>query len=1254
MTRNIRLAADIGGTFTDLALDVDGRRYSTKVLTTSQAPDDGLIEGARIVLGEAGLEFADLNQVVHGTTLATNAIIERKGARTALIATKGFRDTIEIADESRFDQYDVMLEKPKPLVSRDLRFTVAERVDVTGKVQLGLDEEGVKNVAEKVRHAEVQAVAVAYMHAYSHGGHEQRTREILQKLLPDVAITLSSEVCPEVREYERSSTAVANAYVQPLMASYLKRLVERFADLGATAPIHMMTSGGTLTAVDTAMKFPIRLVESGPAGGAILAARIAAERGESKILSFDMGGTTAKICLIEDGIPLKARSFEVDRSARFMKGSGLPVRIPVIEMVEIGAGGGSLARVDTLKRIQVGPDSAGSDPGPACYGRGGTIPAVTDADVVLGRIDPDAFAGGSITLDRNKSVEALEHQIGQPLGYSAETAAYAVSEVVNENMANAARVHAVERGVDIAGRTLVAFGGAAPLHACRLAQKLGISKVIVPQDAGVGSAIGFLEAPAAFEIVRSRHMYLDQFDIVAASEVLQALQDDATAQAQSAAGHDAIDVTRQAFMRYAGQGHEVAVSLPADLAADGAADTLRKAFEAEYQRLFSRVIPGARIEIMSWAVLASNRIAAPAPIAQIDPGDQTLALDQLPNRQLFDVASRELVDSKVIARSAIEPGATVSGPCVVAESGTSTIVPPGFSVNVDGGGALVLEDNSRPIQRRGSGEAGSTDDIAKQIMWNRLIAVVEEQAQVLLRTAFSPIVREAGDLSAGIFDAEGRMLAQAVTGTPGHVNSMAESVKHFIAHFGLENMQPGDAYITNDPWQGTGHTNDFVVTTPVFRNTKLVGLFSCTSHLMDIGGIGFSPDATDVFMEGLYIPFLKLFDRGVANDTLFEMIRANTRLPVDTIGDVYSLANCNEIGCERLLAMMDEFGLDNLDELADHVCDRSEQAVRGRIADLPDGQWSFEMVADGYNQPITLCATTTIEGDGITVDYAGTSPVQQRGVNVPLSYTTAYTVFGLACTISPDVPNNAGSLAPYHVTSPPGSLLNPQKPAAVLVRHVTGQMLPDMVFGCLRQALADRVPAEGTSCIWNVTLRGRLSDADTGNFGFATTFTSNGGTGGRPLADGLSATAFPSGVKGTPVEIAEQILPLIFWRKELRPGSGGAGKHRGGLGQVMEIASRIGQPFELLAAFDRIKHPPRGALGGSNGAPGRAYFSTGEEIAGKGTQPIAADQKLILETPGGGGYGPVQRAFPKVEAKGIAARNYCRSVADDLIVNAID
>lgn len=525
--------------------------------------------------------------------------------------------------------------------------------------------------------------------------------------------------------------------------------------------------------------------------------------------------------------------------------------------------------------------------------------------------------------------------------------------------------------------------------------------------------------------------------------------------------------------------------------------------------------------------------------------------------------------------------------------------------------------------------------IELQIMWSRLIAVVEEQAQTLLRTAFSPIVRECGDLSAGVFDVEGRMLAQAVTGTPGHVNSMAESVRHFLDRFPTETMEEGDIYITNDPWMGTGHLNDFVLTTPCFLDGRLVALFSCTSHLMDIGGIGFGPDATDVFMEGLSIPFLKLASKGELNETLLAMIRANTRLPVDTEGDVYSLAACNDVGCQRLQAMMREFGLESLDALAAHVLERSREAVLEEVRALPKGTWASSMTVDGYEAPVTLACTVTVHDEGIHVDFAGTGPQSPRGINVPMSYTTAYTVFGLGCVVASRVPNNAGSLGPLTVSAPEGCILNAVKPAPVASRHVIGQMLPDVVFGALRQAVPSRVPAEGTSCLWNLNVRGVAAESD-GNYGFSMAVTSNGGTGARPLRDGLSATAYPSGVKGTPVEIAEAITPLVFRRKELRPDSGGEGRSRGGLGQVIEIESRIGKPFELLAAFDRIDHPARGVDGGGNGAAGSVSLASGTPLKGKGFQTIPPGDRLVVLTPGGGGVGPAAERAEEAVARDLA------------------
>jgi N-methylhydantoinase A len=686
--RDVRMAVDIGGTFTDIVLDRGAERLTRKVLTTAQRPDEGVLDGARLVLGDAGLHFSDIDVFVHGTTLATNAIIERRGARTALIATEGFRDVLDIANESRYDQYDLTIEKPQPLVPRSLRFTVPERVDVQGKVRLALDETAVVERVSALRDAGIEAVAICFMHSYVNPAHEERTAAILKKAMPGLSITLSSEVCPEIREYERTSTAVANAYVQPLIDGYLARMDEALRVEQFRGAIYLVTSGGGLTSIDTARRFPVRLIESGPAGGAIFASQIAARAAEKKVLSFDMGGTTAKICLIENFEPNSARVYEVDRAARFLKGSGLPVRIPVIEMVEIGAGGGSIAQVDALKRVTVGPESAGSEPGPACYRRGGLRPTVTDADVALGMIDPAAFAGGTISLNADLSRATLATAIGDPLGLSPETAAYAVHEMVCENMASAARVHAVERGEVVNDHTLIAFGGAAPLHAARVAEKLGLARVLVPPNAGVGSAVGFLAAPISYELVKSRHMRLDNFDFAGASALLAGMGREARALVEPGARGAPAFERRLAYMRYVGQGHEITVPVPVRALTADDATSLRDEFEREYSVLFRRPIPGAAIEVLSWSVLISTEAKRPAAMAAV-PEKRAPAPGG--SRAFFDGRAGRTVDVPTYRRERLEAGVRVAGPAIIAEDETSTFITASFDAHIDAAGCIVME-----------------------------------------------------------------------------------------------------------------------------------------------------------------------------------------------------------------------------------------------------------------------------------------------------------------------------------------------------------------------------------------------------------------------------------------------------------------------------------------------------------------------------------------------------------------------------------
>ena len=523
-----------------------------------------------------------------------------------------------------------------------------------------------------------------------------------------------------------------------------------------------------------------------------------------------------------------------------------------------------------------------------------------------------------------------------------------------------------------------------------------------------------------------------------------------------------------------------------------------------------------------------------------------------------------------------------------------------------------------------------------QIMWDRLIAIVEEQAQTLIRTAFSNTVREAGDLSAGVFDLSGRMVAQAVTGTPGHVNAMAASVSHFIAKYPLEQMEEGDVYITNDPWLATGHLHDFTVVTPAFRDGAIVALFASTCHVVDVGGLGFGPDGRQVFEEGIYLPIMPLAKRGKMNQTLLEIVRANVREPLLLEGDFFSLAACNETGVRRLLEMMVEFELSEIDSLSDLILSRSRNAMLEDIRKLPFGVYRNSMRIDGYENEVDLVAQVTIGSDGIDVDFSGTSLISEYGINVPLPYTQAYASFGVRCLVGPTVPNNAGSLGPIRVTAPEGSILNAPSPCAVAARHAIGQMLPDVMLGCLDQVVPGLAPAEGTSCLWNFVLYGGHGISG-GGFANATPFTvtmfHNGGTGARPGKDGLSATSYPSGVRNTPVEINESIAPVRVWRKEYRIDSGGAGKFRGGLGQVMEISNAEGAPFALSSMFDRVKHAPRGRAGGLSGACGTVGLKSGRILPAKGRTQIPANEHLVLEMPGGGGHGiPSSRETKHIEA----------------------
>ncbi len=689
-----RLGVDIGGTFTDLAVvdETTGALRVGKVLTTPKDPAHGVEQGIHALLDDAHLAARAVGAVVHGTTLATNALIERKGARTALLTTAGFRDALEIRREGRYDMYDIFIDPPSALVPRHLRREVPERLLADGAVQRPLDEAAARRVIADLIGQGVEAIAICLLHAYVNPAHERRLAELVHEIAPHLPVSCSSEVVPEIREYERGSTTTANVYVAPLMARYLEDLERRLAELGIPGQLYIMQSSGGIALPGAAKRFPIRLVESGPAAGALAAAQAARARGEPRLLSFDMGGTTAKACVIDDGVPLVAREFEVARADRFKKGSGLPIRVPVIELIEIGAGGGSIARVDRLGLLKVGPDSAGADPGPACYNLGGRLPTVTDADLLLGYLDSEFFLGGRMRLHREAARRAIEEHVARPLGLGPTEAAWGIHRVVNENMAAAARIHGIERGKDLRQYQLFAFGGAGPVHCWHVARILRVPRIILPFGAGAMSAYGLLSAPLAFDFVRTRRERLDAADWGTINALFAEMEAEGRALlARAGVAATQVRVSRVAEMRYLGQGHEVEAAIPPGTLAPASLPAITASFEAAYRALYQRLPQGVPIEALNWRVT----IAGPPPKVALTPaargGSANARGAVKTTRPAYFAEASDFVPTPVYDRYALGPGAAFTGPAIVEERESTAVIGPGARCRVDDGLEIVVE-----------------------------------------------------------------------------------------------------------------------------------------------------------------------------------------------------------------------------------------------------------------------------------------------------------------------------------------------------------------------------------------------------------------------------------------------------------------------------------------------------------------------------------------------------------------------------------
>ena len=1237
MTR-YRIGFDIGGTFTDfILLDAERRDIRLhKCLTTPADPSVGALEGLAQIVADAGLAFADIGEIVHGTTLVTNALIERRGASLGLITTEGFRDILEMGTEQRYDIYDLFLQYPEPLVPRRRRLEVPERMDRDGNTVVPLDCDAVRAQARRLAADGVESIAVCFLHAYRNPAHERAAGEAIRAVLPDIAVSLSSDVVSELWEYQRLTTTCANAFVQPLMDRYVRRLERELWQRGFRGALYLMHSAGGLVSPETARAFPIRLLESGPAGGGLATAFFGAMAGKSDVISFDMGGTTAKACLIEDGRAATAAEMEAARVHRFKKGSGLPIKAPVIDMIEIGAGGGSIAGIDEVGLLRVGPHSAGADPGPACYGRGGTQPTVTDANLLLGYYDPAFFLGGRMTLDVDAATRALD-SIGGVLGLSAVETAWGIHRVVTESMAAAARIHIVEKGRDPRRYAMVGFGGAGPAHATGVARTLGVEEVLIPPASGAASALGFLAAPLSFEQVRSHPVRLDAPGAAAAiGAVLSDLETETRAHLLAAGVPDGDIVSeRVADMRLFGQLHEITVALPAGRIDDAVLPEIRGAFATAYAARYTSVYDGVGVQLVSLRVRCRGSVPELA-LQQAGPASGGVA--RKGSRAAHFGAG--FVETPVYDRYALAAGDTIEGPAIIEEREATTIVAPGDRVAVDATGtlrirvALPAQAAARITPATPLHEAMALierDPVSLEIMWARLVTVVEEMWHTIVRTAFSLIVSEAQDFATDLLDPDGESLAHSPRAMPVFNLTVPIAVKALLKKYPPHTLREGDVLITNDPWLCAGHLFDIAVVTPVFRDGALVALTATVGHVGDIGGTKDSLRAREVYDEGFQIPPMYLYRAGVANDDLFTLLGENVRKSAEVLGDVHSFVAANQLGAERLLAFMADYGMHDLRALAAVVQNRSETAVREAIRALPDGVYHSTISNNPLGTRLDYPLQVTVRGETIELDFAGAPPQQaQGGLNCTWSYAAAHATYPLKCILSPGVRSNAGCYRPFTVKLPEHSILNCDKPASVNLRTRTGWYIAPNIFRALADAAPNQVQA-ATGLPHAVNIYGRDQDGAV----YADHFFMGGGQGACAHADGKSALLYPTSASNTSVELMETRAPVLVLEKSFVPDSGGAGRHRGGLGVRTRLRKLHddGLPTLFSVYPEGVGVSNEGLFGGRSGGGvhGLVRDGAGALVQDCGTGELVSlsttDRIVEVQLAGGSGFGdPRQRA----------------------------
>ncbi len=1213
------IGIDVGGTFTDfVVVEGDSAPRYFKTASIPHAPSDAVMNGLRDIGASYDLPVAELMSrtrlFIHGTTVATNTLLERKGARVGLITTEGFRDLLALREGLKEDRYNLRMTPVEPLVPRHLRRTLEERIRSDGAVEAPVDIEALDEILDEMARAGVESVAVCLIFSYLNPIHERLVGERIQQRYPDLYLSLSSEILPQIKEYDRLSTTTVNAYVGPVYARYLRKMQEESSARGLESDILTMTSNGGVTPLDVAARQAVQAILSGPAGGVSGAVAYGRLIGETDLIGFDMGGTSTDISVIEAGDPqVSGEHYE----------GGWKIAVPMIDLHTLGAGGGSIARVDDGGTLHVGPQSAGADPGPACYGRGGDQPTVTDANMVLGYLDPGNFLGGRTPLYPDLSERAVQKYVAEPLGLSVVDASCGILDVVTTAMAEGIRLLTVRRGGDPRHFSLLAFGGAAGLHVGKVARKTGIGRVYLPSAAPVLSAYGMLASDLRYDYAQSFTASLDVVDLDEVRRLTDRMAAQGIAQlGKQRLGEEDIATRFTADMRYLDQIYEVNVAIP-DLSQDD--DAIRQSwaslFHERYQTLYSYHQLDQEIRLVTLRATVTGKL--PSITLPAKAGTVSTSESKKGKRRVF---TGTWTEADVYSADDIGPGAVIDGPAIVESDFTTVLVEEGDRLEVDPYGGMVLVVSSAVPDP----ESIKSDPITHSVVAHRLESIAREMADVMIRTSMSQILNSSRDFSTAILDAEAQLVAQG-EGIPVHISALPPAVEAVIEYFGDE-IHEGDLFILNDPYFGGSHLPDITAIYPVFRDGALLFFAVNRAHHSDVGGGthgGYNPSASEVYHEGIRIPPVRLYESGKPREDLLHMLAVNVRHSENFTGDLHAQIGSVQIAARRLQVLLDDYGVDGLTASVDAILKGAERRIRQLIGSWEDGVYYGETLIDddGFDaESIPIRARVTIKDDTMTIDLSESSPQVTGFINSAYANTRSLAHVAIMYMAPSDVPKNEGSMRPVQVIAPKGLIVNPNPPAPVCMStNHCGEEIVEAVFKALAPVAPEAVNA-GFSRRLRFAITGR--NPRTGKRFIWHFFFGRGGGGASRGYDGWSCVGevnVAGAIRSPSVEITEERFPFKIVRNDLRAGSGGDGTWRGGLGAVFEMIYEGDEPAKLNMAGDGVVNPPFGLFGGAPGMPHRyKVVSNGRErmLKSKETEvPILPGDHIVALSAGGGGYG---------------------------------